>query len=238
MKLHIAISRVCAFSCLVFLASCSLGQSSKDVLPVTEFYKQITAAHTPVIVDVRTPGEYAKGHLVNARNINVNADDFETEIAKLDKTEPVYVYCLSGGRSASAAETMRNKGFKQVYEMEGGMMKWRASGLPEVKGEAPGATGMTRKQYDALLNTDKLVLMDFYADWCGPCKQMAPYLEELKTEMADKLTIVRINADGNEALMKDLQVEGLPTLIVYKDKKQTWRNLGFVPKEEVVAHLK
>lgn len=96
---------------------------------------------------------------------------------------------------------------------------------------------MTRPQFDALLDSDKLVLVDFYADWCGPCKKMTPYLEEIKTEMSDKVTLVRINTDDNPELAQQLSIEGLPTLLLFKNKSLVWQNVGYIPKEEVVKQL-
>lgn len=146
----------------------------------------------------------------------------------------MFVYCLSGGRSHSAAEKMRALGFKTVYELDGGIMKWRAANLPE---ENANSAGMTAAEFEQLLNTDKKVLIDFYATWCGPCKKMAPYLEAMKTEMADSLVIVRIDADNNQALAKSLKVDALPTLLLYKKKETVWRNTGFIEKEELIKNI-
>jgi thioredoxin len=117
-------------------------------------------------------------------------------------------------------------------------MKWRAANLPESKDSRTTSTGMTKEEYDKQLDSKKLVLIDFYAEWCAPCKKMAPYLEELKKEMADKLTIIRIDADKNTAMCKELKVEALPTLLLYKNKINTWSNTGYISKEDLLTHLK
>jgi len=96
---------------------------------------------------------------------------------------------------------------------------------------------MTKAQFDALVNSDKVVLVDFYADWCQPCKKMEPYLNEISKEMADKVEVVRINADDNSQLCRELKVDALPYLHVYKNNKLTWSNMGFIGKEEVVKQL-
>ena len=97
--------------------------------------------------------------------------------------------------------------------------------------------GMNRDQFDAALNSPKLVLIDFYADWCAPCKKMAPYLEEIKNEMGDKVEVVRINADDSAELASQLSIEGLPTVLVFKNKTMVWKNVGYIGKEELVKHL-
>jgi thioredoxin len=133
---------------------------------------------------------------------------------------------------------MQSLGFKEVYEMNGGMMKWRASNLPETTDVAEASTGMTRQQFDNLLATDKLVLIDYYADWCAPCKKMKPYLDEISRDMADKVVVVRINADDSRALCKELKIDAIPVLQIYKNRTLVWANSGFIEKEEVVKQLK
>lgn len=91
-----------------------------------------------IILDVRTPGEYADGHISDARNMNFFGPDFEREIAALPKEAPIIVYCNSGRRSEAAAEMLRDAGFQNVYDMRQGMSGWRKAGLPvEKQGAAP-----------------------------------------------------------------------------------------------------
>ena len=221
---------------ILFSTACTNGQqASKENLSPVDFSKKLAEKPTASLVDVRTPGEYSKGHLQNARNIDWNGGDFETDISQLDKGTPVFVYCLSGGRSSSAASKMRSMGFKEVYELQGGIVKWRSEGLPEASSNS--AKGMSLSGYNELLNSDKLVLVDFYATWCGPCKLMAPYLEELSVTEKDKLIVIRIDADENPMLLKELKVEALPTLFLYKNKKMVWSRTGFVGKEEVIGEV-
>jgi thioredoxin len=96
---------------------------------------------------------------------------------------------------------------------------------------------MSKQQFDALLSSDKLVLIDFYADWCAPCKKMKPYLDEISRDMADKVVVIRINADDNQALCKELKIDALPVLQLYKNKTLSWTNAGFIEKAEVVKQL-
>lgn len=225
-------------SALLFI-SCNSGQSqsAKTNLSATEFAEKIKELPSAPLVDVRTPEEFSKGHLQNAKNINWNDSNFQSEISALDKSKPVLVYCLSGGRSASAAAKMRADGFQEVYELQGGIMAWRASNLPETTVTAGNQTGMSMQQFASLTNSDKMVLVDFYADWCAPCKKMKPYLDEISSTMSDKVTVLRINADDNPQLCKELKVDGLPVLQLYKAGKMTWNNLGFISKEEVLKVL-
>ncbi|MDD2797676.1 MAG: thioredoxin domain-containing protein [Bacteroidales bacterium] len=208
-------------------------------LNANDFAAKIKQLPNAPIIDVRTPQEFAQGHIKNARNINVSSEDFGQQISKFDKTKPVFVYCLSGSRSGYAASMMLNSGFKEIYNLAGGMMKWRAANLPETTdSKVSVSTGMSRAEYNALLNSDKLVLIDFYAEWCAPCRKMKPDLDAISTEMKDKVVVVRINADENKTLAKELKVDALPVLFLYKNKKQVWSKLGYATKAEIVKQLK
>jgi len=226
-------------SALLFFNSCSNGQSqsSNTNLSAKEFDKKINQLPGAPVIDVRTPGEFSKGHLQNALNIDWNGDNFETEISKIDKSKPVFVYCLSGARSASAADQMRSNGFKEVYELRGGILKWRAANLAETTDTKTKSPGMSRLQFDALINSDKLVLVDFYADWCEPCKKMKPYLDEISNSMSDRISVIRINTDDNQQLCRELNIEALPVLQLYKNKNLTWSNTGYISKEDVLKKL-
>lgn len=78
------------------------------------------------LIDVRTPKEYNEGYIKNAKNIDFYSDDFLDEMSKLNKGEPIYIYCKSGGRSGTVSEKLRDAGFTKVYDLEGGFMKWKS----------------------------------------------------------------------------------------------------------------
>ena len=198
------------------------------------FSVKLQATSKAQLIDVRTPEEFNSKHLENAINIDYNGTTFDTEITKLDKTKPTFVYCLSGGRSSSAVAKMQELGFIELYNMEGGMMKWNALGLGGNKIEK---NGMTQADFQKLLQTDKKVLVDFNAEWCGPCKKMAPYLEKMKEELKDEVVIISIDVDKNEAVAADLKIESLPTLILYENQKSIWKNIGYLSEEELKAKL-
>ena len=115
---------------VLLLAGCS-SSSSANNLSVTEFSAK--AAETGVItLDVRTPGEYAEGHLQNAQLIDFQSGNFENEILSLDKNATYAVYCRSGSRSGQAVKVMHDAGFHNVFNMNGGVIDWTNAGLPLV----------------------------------------------------------------------------------------------------------
>jgi len=81
------------------------------------------------IVDVRTPEEYQDGFIQNSQNIDFNSPSFDEDITKLDKTKPVILYCKSGGRSAKCTKKLKAAGFVKIYDLDGGITKWKFKGL-------------------------------------------------------------------------------------------------------------
>lgn len=225
-------------SCL--LITCCTRPSSQPLyqeVSVETFRQSLDTVKNPTILDVRTPQEFAEGHIQNAININWKDDNFSSTIETLDKSKTVYVYCLSGGRSKQAAATLANAGFQDIKEITGGMMAWRAQNLPEISTQST-TKGMSLEEYNALTKNENLVLVDFYATWCAPCKLMEPYLTRIANDMSDSVTVVKIDADKNKGLCQTLQVSALPVLKLYKQGKEIWQHEGFIDEESVLKEIR
>jgi thioredoxin len=220
---------------VLIFTSCK-GQTSKAIqtIDVKAFAEKLQTTENPQLLDVRTPEEYAVEHIGNATNVNWNGSDFVAKASNFDKTKPVFVYCKVGGRSGQAAEKLAELGFTTIYNLDGGMMKWVAAGYSKPSTEK---VGMTKTEFEKLIVSDKKVLVDFYAKWCGPCKKMAPYLEKMKKEEKEKLLIIKIDADENKTLCQELKIDGLPTLILYEKGKEIWKNTGYISEEDLKKQL-
>ncbi|GAA4884380.1 thioredoxin [Flaviramulus aquimarinus] len=95
-----------------------------------------------------------------------------------------------------------------------------------------------KSNFNTIINSATPVLIDFYADWCGPCKMLAPILIEVKKELEDSIKIIKIDVDKNQPLAAKYQVRGVPTMILYKNGKQVWRQSGVLQKNEILNVIK
>ena len=201
---------------------------------------QALLAKTPdaQLIDVNTPDEFAKGHLKNAKNIDISSDEFSLNALALDKGKSVFLYCAGDIRSAKAGDFLRSNGYKEVYELDGGLLKWKAAKLP-VEGESEsGISNMTSEEFNAKIKSDKLVLVDFNATWCGPCKMLSPILEDLAKQYSSKVELVKIDVDENRNLANSMKIESLPTMVLYKNGVKTWMKIGMTERDQIENELK
>lgn len=214
------------FFTILYLANWQYAPAQQ--VKMADFEASLKATANPQILDVRTASEFGGGHLPAAKNINVKEADFEQKIQALDKNQPVFVYCLSGGRSKIAHELLAKNGFNTIYELEGGYLKWSSENKP-VEGATKPATADGKISLDELkkdIKENKLVLVDFYATWCGPCKLMDPKIKRLVDKYGDKVKVIKVDTDKNKTVAIQQLVSELPTFIFYKNGKELWRGVG------------
>ncbi|MGC4039631.1 MAG: thioredoxin domain-containing protein [Flavobacterium sp.] len=221
---------------IAFLFTSCQGQTKDAIKTIDKaaFAEKLKENKNPQLLDVRTPEEYSTGHIGNAANVNWNDDNFIVEAKKLDKTKPVFVYCKVGGRSAQAAAKLAELGFTEIYNLEGGIMKWNATETASASGKI---IGICDQEYGDLVKSQDKVMIDFNAKWCAPCQKMKPYILKMQSEMKDKVKIVQLDADENKTIVEQLKLEGLPVIIIYEKGKEVWRNLGYISEEDLKKHL-
>lgn len=215
---------------MFILLSCS--NQAQNTLPVNEYETKLKDKNA-VLLDVRTSAEYNTGHIQNSFQADwTNRAQFDERTQYLDKNKTIYIYCASGARSASAADVLRDKGYN-VVNLEGGITAWKKAGKA-VEGLSE-ENKISNDQYNDLINSANLVMIDYGASWCPPCKKMEPVIEEIKKTMADKVSVKFVDGGTNTSLMTTWKVDALPTFIVYQKGKEVWRKQGIVSKEDLLA---
>ena len=91
-----------------------------------------------------------------------------------------------------------------------------------------------KSSFNKIINSQTPVLVDFFADWCEPCKMLAPILKQVKEELGDAVKIIKIDVDKNQPLAAKYQVRGVPTMLLFKKGKQVWRQSGVLQKNEII----
>ncbi|CAH0994021.1 Thiosulfate sulfurtransferase GlpE [Emticicia aquatica] len=225
------------FISLLFIASNSFSQTKdKFLLSINEFDTKLKEnPEIAQLVDVRTPEEFMRGHLKRAVNMNFNDDNFEEIIKiKLDKNRPVFIYCFSGRRSTDAAAFLRDLGYKEVYDMAGGFAKWTSSSKPYVSDNTTTQpiAAFTMDNLDQIVKTNDLVLIDFYADWCAPCKKMTPILNRI-ADQNKSIKLLKIDAEKSDNIATAFKVEEIPTYVIIKKGRQVWRGVGEMDETEM-----
>lgn len=223
------------FNLLLFFSCTNFAQQAGSLSP-EEFEKGILEPGIQLL-DVRTAGEYNNGHIKGCLQADWNnRQQFDNRTTHLDKQKPLYLYCQSGVRSAAAADYLRKKGFTKVYDLKGGLIAWNKSGrrlssTQAAKEQTPADV------FDQAVREVPLVLVDFGAEWCPPCKKMEPVLAAFMQEQGDKVKLLKMDGGNETRLMEKLNVEALPTFILYKDGRETVRKQGILSKEELSAWI-
>ncbi|MBI3141433.1 MAG: thioredoxin family protein [Bacteroidetes bacterium] len=242
---------------LVSLSACAQGQGDttntasettgeaekpkpkvQDIGP--ERFKELVSSGSGIVLDVRTPGEVAQGTIGQASVIDIYDPDFEKKINLMDKTKPIYVYCKSGGRSSSAANKLIKNGFAQVYNLQGGVMAWEASGFSLTNAQAiedHGIQTLSMDDFREVLATEKPVLVDFHTVWCAPCRRMAPIVDQLEADYQGRATVLRVDVDKSKDIAKEYAISGVPVFMLFVQGKAVWQHSGTLTREALMAQL-
>lgn len=213
-------------SCVLFsLVACAQKGS---ILKPENFEKLIQKENIQVL-DVRTVEEFATGYIENAMLADWNDQkEFKRRTASLNKSKPLAVYCLSGGRSSRAVQYLKSEGF-EVYELEGGINAWNKESKKVVNAEKQPE--MSMDEFASFINIDGFVLVDVGAKWCPPCRQMEPVVNDFIEKHAD-VKLVMVDGGKDKSVTKSLQVEVMPTFILYKNGEKVWTKSGILNIEE------
>ena len=223
----------------IILQNSILAQDSKTKQEGITFetfeIKLKQASPNPQLIDARTAEEYKLNHLKGAVQVDItNEADLQKLIDKLDKKKPVFAYSINNGRSTTLVKKLKALNF-EAYDLPGGISKWVGMGRPV---ESTVGSGLSSADYQKLIESDKLVLVDVQSKFCGGCKRLAPVVDSVAHEKSDVLKVVSIELFDNKQLGKELNIESLPTLILYKGNKIVWRKNGLISKANIEEAIK
>jgi thiol-disulfide isomerase/thioredoxin len=229
-----------SISFLILLLSISgfAQNKSSNTVPLDVYYTKIQSEKNPQIIDARSPEEFALNHIEGAVNFNLESKDYEQQVAKLDKTKPVFTYSIGAGRSVWLANDLLKKGFKEAYSLEGGIANWIGTGKPFY---ANSKSKLSLADYNKIIADNTTVLVDIGSKYCGACKKVKPVLETIKTQYGENLKIVEIDLEENPQIVSDLKtVKVFPTLILYQNGQIIFKKdgLGDLKKDVDIALAK
>lgn len=224
---------------VLILFSCNTNSQTSSNLSAAEF-KEAFENDEGIILDVRTEQELSNGYIENASTIDFYDADFEKKLCKIQKDKTVYVYCKSGGRSKKAAQLLTALGQSKVVNLSGGFMAWKKANLPVFNQSSTldkKIQELSIADFDSIISQHELVLIDFHTLWCAPCRKMSPIIDELEKDYQGKIHIFRVDMDKSEAVADMNNIEAVPTLVLFENEKEIWRNTGLMSKQEIVKIL-
>ncbi len=193
-------------------------------------FKKLVDEGKGTVLDVRTPREVAGAHIEGTLAINITDPQFVEKVNKINKEKPVYIYCLTGSRSRQAAMYMEKMGFKKIYNLQPGIIAWYKAGYKLVASQNVAQAKkeeINKSIFDKIIQENKVVLVDYYAPWCAPCKKMLPTMDSLENKYTNNLKILKINIDENKEFAKQQNVSSVPTIIVYKNGSIYKKTTGY-----------
>ncbi len=230
------------FLTLLILVALIIDLSAQVVQNVNAVkFKELMAASDAIILDVRTPQEYTRGNIKGSTLINIADPEFVTKISLLQKNKTILIYCLSGSRSPVAANYMAKIGFQKIYNLQRGLMEWNQQGYAIEQSSqvvASTSTAFTEQSFSKLLQANKLVLVDFHAVWCAPCKAMNPVIDKVSADFKGKAKVEKVDVENNKLITAAYQVQTVPGFVLFKEGKKVWSHTGIISYDDLSVVIK
>lgn len=204
-------------------------------------FNQLISSEDAIILDVRSAPEYSRGHIKGSTLIDISDRAFTTKVGMMQKDKTILIYCLSGSRSHVAANYMIQNGFKKIYNLQRGLIDWNRQGLALEQSSqtlASNSTSFTTQSFNKILSDNKLVLVDFHAVWCAPCKAMSPVIDKVSADFKGKAKVEKVDVEVNKEITTAYQVESVPGFVIFKDGKKVWSHKGTISYNDLSGVLK
>ena len=223
---------------LIFSISCSnkntLVFEKIDILSLDKILNDTDI----IILDVRTSEEINAGYIPNSTFIDYYDKNFENKINLIDTSKKIYILCKSGGRSVKAAEILSKNGFRNVYNLEGGFMRWKANKMPYdinlVINDSSNSCLISEKSLDSLIENNTNTLIYISTKWCSPCKKMEPIIDKLVNNNGS-LKVIKIDLDVNTYAQEKFDVKTLPNLVLYENNSVVWHKNGIIAYDDLIS---
>ena len=212
---------ITAFSFLS-LTTAFAQQENHDLITIDSFSAKISKQQTPQIVDVRTPEEFTINHINGATYVNLKEENHLDALKNFDKTKPVFIYAIQNSRPDILAAELHTNGYKEVYELKGGIAAWIGSGNPYYTSVK---NNLSVADYNKTLTDNKIVLVEIGTKYCGLCAKAKVIVDSLQNDGSYK--VVQLELYNNPQLVAQLgEVPSVPTLLLYKDGQIVWKRSG------------
>ena len=223
---------------LIFSISCSnkntLVFEKIDILSLDKILNDTDI----IILDVRTSEEINAGYIPNSTFIDYYDKNFENKINLIDRGKKIYTLCKSGGRSVKAAQILSKKGFQNVYNLEGGFMRWKANKMPYdiniVNNDSSNSDLISEISLDSLIENNINTLIYISTKWCSPCKKMEPIIDKL-VDNNGSLKVIKIDLDANTYAQERFDVKSLPALVLYENNSVVWHKNGIIAYDDLIS---
>ena len=231
-------NRALLFLIIIFFISCSnkntLVYEKTDILSLDKILNDTDI----IILDVRTSEEINAGYIPNSTFIDYYDKNFENKINLIDPSKKIYTLCKSGGRSVKAAEILSKNGFRNVYNLEGGFMRWKANKMPYdinlVNNDSSNTDLISEISLDSLIKNNTNTLIYISTKWCSPCKKMEPIIDKL-VDNNSSLKVIKIDLDANTYAQERFDVKSLPALVLYENNSVVWHKNGIIAYDDLIS---
>ena len=231
-------NRALLFLIIIFFISCSnkntLVYKKTDILSLDKILNDTDI----IILDVRTSEEINAGYIPNSTFIDYYDKNFENKINLIDPSKKIYTLCKSGGRSVKAAEILSKNGFRNVYNLEGGFMRWKANKMPYdinlVNNDSSNTDLISEISLDSLIKNNTNTLIYISTKWCSPCKKMEPIIDKF-VDNNSSLKVIKIDLDANAYAQERFNVKSLPALVLYENNSVVWHKNGIIAYDDLIS---
>lgn len=223
-------NRVVFVAALLFVSACQ-NKNNNSVLELNDFKAKVSEPNAQVL-DIRSEEEYKKEHIAKAINISSDAD-FKAMSNLLYSDVPTYIYGNTESEAILVAQKLNALEFKDLFVLKGGFSDWKGAGLPVEAQKEKKIYESDTIPFEVARNGSKLVVADFNAVWCKPCKMLEPFIHRLHDNRSDEVIVYSIDTDKRKDLMEEYKAYSIPLVLFMKNNKILYRSEGYMEEAEL-----